>query len=65
MQMYKHVVVKTDSHIIFKWIWKCANRIRHKIFFWLVLHDIINTTSLLKRKEFHMESYNVFFAMIK
>lgn len=42
----------------FQWIWNNSCQPKHKIFFWMVLHDRINTRNLLRRKTFHLESYN-------
>ena len=56
-KMYKHLMGQSDSSILFKWIWKCASRIRHKIFLSIVMHDIINTRNLLERGKFNMETY--------
>ena len=32
--------------------------LKYKIFFWLLIHDRINTRNLLKRKNFHIPSYS-------
>lgn len=48
---------------VFKWIWKSARRLRHKILFWLLLHDRVNTRNLLKRKKFHLDCYDRVSAM--
>lgn len=42
----------------FQWIWKCSCQPKHKILFWMVLHDRVNTRNLLRRKTFYLESYN-------
>lgn len=46
-----------DTHLLFKDLWKATSRIRHKIFFWLLLHDRVSSRSLLKRKNFLLQSY--------
>lgn len=53
-----HLMDSSDSHCLFTWLWKCASRIRHKIFFRLALYDRVNTRGLLKRKTFHINSYS-------
>lgn len=58
MKIYKHLLGKPDSHITFKLIRTCASIMRHKIFLWLTLHDIINTRRLFKCKGVHTESYD-------
>ena len=57
-QMYKYIMVTYDSHCITKWLWKSANRVRHKIFFRLDLYDRVSTRGLLERKSFHIPSFN-------
>ena len=42
----------------FSWIWKSSCQPKHKIFFWLLLHDRLNTRNLLARKKFVLQSYN-------
>lgn len=42
--------VKEEEHVMFKWIWKVANRVRHKIFCWLLMHDRVNTRNILRKK---------------
>ena len=42
---------------IFSILWKASNLLRHKIFFWLLLHDRVNTRNLLKRKSMFLSSY--------
>ena len=41
-----------------RWIWKSAALLKHKIFFWLLLQDRLNTRELLHRKNFHVYSYD-------
>ena len=45
-------------HPIFKQIWNTTCRLRHKIFIWLLLHDMINSRNLLNRKSMHLNDYN-------
>lgn len=42
----------------FQCIWNSSCQPKHKVFFWLVLHDRVNTRNLLRRKTFYLESYN-------
>jgi hypothetical protein len=41
----------------FSWIWKSSCQARHKFFFWLLLHDRLNTRNLLGRKNFNLQTY--------
>jgi hypothetical protein len=40
----------------FQWIWKSRCQGKHKVFFWLLLNDRLNTRNLLRRKMFHLQS---------
>ena len=42
----------------FSWIWKSSCQPKHKIFFWQLLHDRVNTRNLLRRKNFELDDYN-------
>ena len=42
----------------FRWLWKSSCQAKHKFFFWLLLHDRLNTRNLLSRKRFHIPSFN-------
>lgn len=55
--MYKTILGPSNAHVIFKWIWKCAAQLRHKIFIWLLVQDRINTINLLHRKSMHLPDY--------
>ena len=39
----------------FSWIWKSCVQLKHKIFFWLLIQDRLNTRDLLGRKNFYIE----------
>jgi hypothetical protein len=41
----------------FSWIWNSSCQAKHKFFFWLLLHDRLNTRNLLGRKNFQLQSY--------
>lgn len=57
MKMYKQLIHKTQVHHIFKDIWSTSCRLRHIIFFWLLLHDRINTRNMLQRRSMHLQTY--------
>lgn len=42
----------------FQWVWKSSCQPKHKVFFWMLLLDRVNTRNLLRRKTFYLESYN-------
>uniref|UniRef100_A0A453NFD9 Reverse transcriptase zinc-binding domain-containing protein n=1 Tax=Aegilops tauschii subsp. strangulata TaxID=200361 RepID=A0A453NFD9_AEGTS len=58
MKMYKHLMGDFEALKFFKLIWKIVCRLKHKIFFWLAMHNRINTRSLLKRKVFMMTDHS-------
>ena len=41
----------------FAWIWKSSCQPKHKMFFWMLLHDRLNTRNLLRRKTMILEEY--------
>lgn len=58
MKMYKAISGNCNTHNIFKFLWNTACRLRHKIFFWLLLHDRLSTRNLLHRRSMYLEDYN-------
>lgn len=57
-KMYYLLMGKGTSHIIFKSLWSTACRLRHKIFYWLLLQDRHNTRNLLHRKSMLLPEYS-------
>ena len=39
----------------FSWIWKSCAQLKHKICFWLLIQDRLNTRDLLTRKNFYID----------
>lgn len=60
--MYNCLKTGTEENIIFKWLWKGACRVIHKIYFWLLLHEGVNTRNLLKGKSMHLDCYECVFS---
>jgi hypothetical protein len=44
-------------HPAFTWLWHSICQQKHKVFFWLLLQDKLNTRGLLRRKHMHLDSY--------
>jgi hypothetical protein len=42
---------------IFKWLWKSAVQMKHKVYFWLLLKDRLSTRNILRRKNRVLPSY--------
>jgi hypothetical protein len=54
---YLKIIVINNASPIFKWMWKyCWGG--HIFFLWLLLHDLVNTRELLKRKNMELPDYN-------
>ncbi|WVZ51719.1 hypothetical protein U9M48_002834, partial [Paspalum notatum var. saurae] len=58
---YKHMTGHRPTHPAFKWLWKSCCLKKHKVFFWLLLKDRLNTRNLLRRKSMVLPSYNCVF----
>lgn len=58
IQMYALMMGPSKVHSLFQDIWKTACRLRHQIFFWLLLHDRVNSRNLLHKKSMVLDSYN-------
>lgn len=46
-----------EGHIFFKIIWSSLSRLKHKIFFWLIAHDRVNTRNMLMRRGMHLDDF--------
>jgi hypothetical protein len=54
---YHQIIGINDASPIFKWMWKSCVMGKHKFFFWLLLHNRLNTRELLKRKNMELQDY--------
>jgi hypothetical protein len=45
------------THPVFSLLWRCKCQPKHKIFFWLLLHDKLNTRERLRRRHMDLEIY--------
>jgi hypothetical protein len=57
-KVYRHLCGSNQVHSAFGWIWKSACQTKHKVFFWLLLMDRLNTRGLLQRKNMCLKSYS-------
>jgi hypothetical protein len=57
-QAYNSMIGYQEVEPRFGWIWKSSCQPKHKFFFWLLIHDILNTRNLLKRKNMSLPSYD-------
>lgn len=52
------LLIGTHNNIpAMSWVWKTCCRSKHKVFFWLLLNNRLNTRELLQRRNFHIEDY--------
>lgn len=55
---YSKLIGTIVASSLFKWLWALSNLGTHKLFFWLLLRDRLNTKNLLKRKTMILDDYN-------
>jgi hypothetical protein len=54
---YKHLLRTQTVHPAFGWLWKSLCQMKHKVFFWLLLQNRLNTRVILRRRNMALESY--------
>jgi hypothetical protein len=54
---YKQLIGSQQIHPAFSWLWSSSCQLKHKVFFWLILQDRLNTRGLLKRRNMQLDSY--------
>jgi hypothetical protein len=54
---YNHLIGSHPVHPAIKWLWTLSCQLKHKVFFWLLLHNRLSTRGLLRRKNMYLESY--------
>jgi hypothetical protein len=57
-QVYKVLMRNDGAMSALKWMWKGYCQQRHKVFFWLLIHNRLNTRALLQWKNFVMNDYS-------
>jgi hypothetical protein len=53
--VYKSFMNSGGAILAFKWMWKSCCQQKHKVFFWLLLHNRLNTKAILQRNNFFMD----------
>jgi hypothetical protein len=53
----KHLSGSSEVHSAFGWIWRSAGQMKHKVFYWLLLQNRLNTRSMLRRRHMILDSY--------
>jgi hypothetical protein len=54
---YNHLLGPQTVHPTIKWLCNFHCQAKHKVFYWLLLHNRLNTRGLLRRKNMNLESY--------
>jgi hypothetical protein len=54
---YKSLSGHMPTHPLLKLLWKTKCQPKHRVFFWLLLQDKLNTRDRLRRSNMHLESY--------
>jgi hypothetical protein len=57
VKAYKHLIGAQRVHLVYRMLWKSSDQLKHKVFFWLLLKNRLNTRGLLRRKRMQLESY--------
>jgi hypothetical protein len=57
VKAYMHLLGFDSVHPTLKWIWKTKCQTKHKVFFWLLLQDRLNTRGMLRRRNMYLDSY--------
>jgi hypothetical protein len=55
---YKFMMGVQHAPKFFAWIWESSCQPKHKFFFWLLLHDMLNTRNLLRMKNCNLQTYD-------
>jgi hypothetical protein len=54
---YSHMAGNQSTYPIFSWLWKSKCQPKHKVFFWLLLKDRLNTRSFLRQRSMPLDSF--------
>jgi hypothetical protein len=57
-KFYKRLMGDVRVMPALDWMWKGCCQQRHKVFFWLLIHNRLNTRALLQRKNFMLTDYS-------
>jgi hypothetical protein len=62
---YKTIIGSQPIHPAYKWIWQSACQQKHKVFYWLLLKNMLNTWGMLRRRNMQLESYDCEFYLLQ
>lgn len=60
---YRHLIGHRQVHRCYSWLWCSACQHKRKVFFWLLLKDMLSTMQLLRRKFMFLDEYNCVFCI--
>jgi hypothetical protein len=55
---YKIIIGSQSIHPTFIWIWQSSCQQKHKILYWLLLKNRLNTRGMLRMRNMHLDSYD-------
>jgi hypothetical protein len=55
VKAHRHMLGYDSVHPTLKWIWKTKRQTKHKVFFWLLLQDMLNTREGGAKKKYVSE----------
>jgi hypothetical protein len=55
---YKYLIGSQPIYPAFKWLCHSSCQQKHKVFYWFLLKNILNTRGLLRRKNMYLELYD-------
>lgn len=55
---FRKMLGHNEVDLAFKWLWKSYCQLKHKVFYWLLLKDMLSTRNILRRKNMALDSYN-------
>jgi hypothetical protein len=56
-EVYAHLTGSRQTLPLFVWLWKSKCQPKHKVFFWLLLKNRLNTRSILRRRAMPLDSF--------
>jgi hypothetical protein len=56
-KVYSHLIGNHQSHPLFSWLWRSKCQPKHKVFFWLLLKNRMNTRPFLRRRSMPLDSF--------
>lgn len=57
-KVYKQLSEHSQVHVAYRWTWKSSCQNKHRVFFWLILKNRLNTRSMLRRRNMEPENFN-------